>query len=403
MIKLEEAREIVLSQVKLVSSKKDDLLSSLGRTLAEDVYADFDIPGFDRAAMDGYAVISKDTDFASKRKPVVLRVIADVPAGYNTKKVVKSGRAVRIMTGAPMSEGADAVVMVEDTEKEKDEVKVFRKVACKENVSFAGEDVRKGELILSRGSLIRPAEVAMLASLGRKDVLVRSKPRVAIISTGDELVEVGKRLKKGQIYDSNSFALFSQVLLSGGEPQRLGIAQDKRENLLARIEEGLSSHFLILSGGVSVGDYDLVAATLKEAGVKMLFWRVAVKPGKPIFFGVRKDTLVFGLPGYPVSSMINFENLVRPAIFSTLGRDDWQRTRVRAILKKTILSKGRRKKFIRVKLTREGDKYLAVPCDSQKSGVLRSMVWANALLVVSQEVERIEKGEEVCLELLNES
>jgi molybdopterin molybdotransferase len=403
MIELEEAREIVLSQVKLLSSEKIDLLSSLSRTLAEDVYADFDIPGFDRAAMDGYAVLSKDTDGADKKKPAVLEVIADVPAGYSTKKVVRRGRAVRIMTGAPMPKGADAVVMVEDTEKEEGKVRVLGRVTAKENVSFAGEDVKKGELILSQNSLIRPAEVAMLASLGRKNVLVRTRPRVAIISTGDELLEVGETLKRGEIYDSNSFALFSQVLLSGGEPYRLGIARDKRENLLARIKEGLSYQLLLLSGGVSVGDYDLVVDILQEAGVKTLFWKVAVKPGKPIFFGVRKDTLVFGLPGYPVSSMVNFENLVRPAIFSMLGRDDWQRIRVRAILKETVFSKGRRKKFIRVKLVKEGDKYLAVPASSQKSSVLKSMVWADAFLIVPQEVERIEKGEEVSLELLNEA
>jgi len=172
MIELEEALEIILSQVKLVSREKIDILSSLSRTLAEDVYADFDIPGFDRAAMDGYAVLSKDTNSASKKKPVILEVIADLPAGYSTEKVVKNGRAVRIMTGAPMPKGADAVVMVEDTEKEEEKVKVFRKVTCQENVSFAGEDVKRGELILSQGSLIRPAEVAMLASLGKENVLV---------------------------------------------------------------------------------------------------------------------------------------------------------------------------------------------------------------------------------------
>ena len=400
MIELEEALKIVLSQVKVLPPERVNLLSSLGRTLAEDVYADLDIPGFDRAAMDGYAVISKDTDSASRKKPVVLEVIADVPAGYITKKAVKSGKAVRIMTGAPLPRGADAVVMVEDTEKQEGKVKIFCRVNPEENVSFAGEDVKKGELILPQGSFIRPAEVAMLATLGKKNALVRTKPKVGIVSTGDELVEVGKTLKKGEIYDSNSFALFSQVLLSGGEPYRLGIARDKKENLLARIKEGLSYQLLILSGGVSVGDYDLVADVLREAGVKMMFWKVAVKPGKPTFFGMRKDTLVFGLPGYPVSSMVNFENLVRPAIFSMLGQRDWQRIRVKAILKKTVLGKGKRKKFIRVKLVKEGDSYMAVPAPCQHSGVLKSMVWADGFLILPGEVERIEKGKEVSVELL---
>ncbi len=400
MIELEEAREIVLSQVKVLPPERVNLLSSLGRTLAEDVYADFDIPGFDRAAMDGYAVVSKDTDSASKKKPAVLDVIGDLPAGYSTKERVRRSEVVRIMTGAPLPRGADAVVMVEDTEKEGGKVKIFRRVTGEENVSFAGEDVKKGELILPQGSLIRPAEVAMLASLGKKNVLVRIKPKVAIVSTGDELVEVGKTLKKGEIYDSNSFGIFSQVLLSGGEPYRLGIARDKKENLLAKIKEGLSYQLLILSGGVSVGDYDLVADVLRAAGVKMMFWKVAVKPGKPTFFGLKEDTLVFGLPGYPVSSMVNFENLVRPAIFSMLGRGDWQRIRVKAILKKTVLSRGKRKKFIRVKLIRGRDKYLAVPAPSQQSGVLKSMVWADGFLIIPGEVERIEEGKEVAVELL---
>ena len=189
-------------------------------------------------------------------------------------------------------------------------------------------------------------------------------------------------------------------MLSGGEPYRLGIARDKKGNLLAQVKEGLLYQLLILSGGVSVGDYDLVGEVLREAGVKMLFWKVAVKPGKPTFFGIRKDTLVFGLPGYPVSSMVNFENLVRPAIFSMLGRDDWQRLRVKAILKRTVSSRGKRKKFIRVKLTKEGDEYLAVPASSQESGVLKSMVWANGFLILPQDVERVEKGRKVFVELL---
>ena len=401
MIKLEKALETVLSQVRVLSPEKVSLLASLGRTLAEDIQAGFDVPSFSRAAMDGYAVVSSDTNAAGKNKPIALEVIANVPAGHNTRKVVVSGKAVRIMTGAPMPQGANAVVMVEDTEKKTGKVNIFRPVNRQENVSLAGEDVKKGELILSRGSLIRPAEVAMLASLGKKDVRVTTKPKVGILSTGDELVEVGGTLAEGKIYDSNSFALFSQVLISGGEPYRLGIAPDQKENLLTSVREGLSYQLLILSGGVSVGDYDLVADVLREGGVKMFFRKVAVKPGKPIFFGTRKHTLVFGLPGYPVSSMVNFENLVRPAIFSMLGRCDWQRTIVRAILEKTVSSRGTRREFVRVKLRRVGNRYLAIPAPSQKSGVLRSMLWADGFLIFTGgEREIMEKGKEVSIELL---
>ncbi|MCK4418320.1 molybdopterin molybdotransferase MoeA [Candidatus Aerophobetes bacterium] len=403
MISLEKALQIVLSEVskiRLLPPEEVGILSSLSRTLAEDVYAHFNIPGFDRAAMDGYALVAQDTSSAALDRPSLLEVIADLPAGYRTDKVVDKGKAIRIMTGAPLPEGADAVIMVEDTETEENKVKVFKKVKIGENISFAGEDVKKEELILPGGKFIRAAEVGMLASLGKKKILVRRKPRIAIVSTGDELVETGKNLGKGKVYDSNSFALFSQVVLSGGEPQRLGIVQDKREDLMAKIREGLSFDILILSGGVSMGEYDLVKEAMENTGVKMLFWRVAVKPGKPTFFGVRGNTLVFGLPGYPVSSMINFENMVRPAIFSMLGRKDWQRIKVRAILKGTVKKKGKRKNFIRVKLLREGGKYWALPAPSQKSGVLKSMVWANGLLILPGEVERIEKGKEVLVELL---
>lgn len=400
MIHLEEALGIILSEVKTLEAEKVEISSSLERVLAEDVYADFDIPGFDRSAMDGYAVMAGDTSSARSDRPLILEVIADLPAGYRTKKILREGKAVRIMTGAPLPQGADAVVMVEDTKEEENRVRIFRKVKPGGNVSFAGEDVKKGELVLKEGSLIRPAEVGMLAALGKEKVMVRKKPTVAIISTGDELAKVGDRLEEGQIYDSNSFALFSQVMKCGAVPQRLGIVPDKKEELILKIQEGLSFNVLLLSGGVSVGAYDLVKEATEEAGVKILFWKVAVKPGKPTFFGIRDHALVFGLPGYPVSSMLNFENLVKPAIYAMLGRKE-RRIQVQAYLQSSVRSKDKRRNFIRVKLVREKDKYRAVPAPSQKSGVLKSMVWADGFIVVPEEIEEIKKGEKVQVQLLD--
>lgn len=400
MIHLEQALQIILSEVRTLPAQRIQVLSSLGRVLAEDIHADFDIPGFDRSAMDGYAVMAQDTCPATSDQPVFLEVIADLPAGYQTTKVLREGKAVRIMTGAPLPKGADAVVMVEDTKEKEDRVRVFRKVEPGENVSFAGEDVKKGELVLKEGSFIRPAEVGMLAALGKENVMVRRKPTVGIISTGDELIEPGGRLEEGQIYDSNSLALSSQVAKCGGTPQRLGIVRDNKEELISRIQEGLSFDILLLSGGVSVGVYDLVKEVAEEAGVKILFWKVAVKPGKPTFFGARNHTLIFGLPGYPVSSMLNFENLVRPAIYAMLGRKE-KRVQVEAYLESSVRSKGKRRNFVRVKLTRKKGEYRAVPAPSQKSGVLKSMVWADGFVVVPEEIDEIKKGEKVQVQLLD--
>jgi len=400
MITLEKALEIVLSEARVLPPERVKLLSSLGRVLAEDVYSSFDIPNFDRAAMDGYAVIARDTTSASPNHPVTLKVVDEAPAGFEVRSSIASGEAIGIMTGAILPKGADAVVMVEDTRLEGNEVRIFRSVKEGENVGFSGEDVRKGEMVLSRGTLIRPQEVGMLASLGKTEVYVVRRPKVAIISTGSELTEPGEPLKKGKVYDSNSFALFSQVISCGGEPRRIGIVPDDKGKLLSKIREGLSSDILILSGGVSMGKYDLVKEVLEEAGVKMLFWKVAVKPGKPTFFGIKDHTLVFGLPGYPVSSMINFENLVRPAIFSILGRSDYKRLKIRATLKGKIKNTSRRKNFIRVRLVEENGKYWAIPSPSQKSGVLKSMTWANGIVVLPEEVKILEEGKEVVVEVL---
>jgi len=401
MISMEDALEIVLKQVSVLSSERVKLLSSLGRVLSENIYSDFDIPGFNRAAMDGYAVVAKDTVHACPDRPVTLKVIDEVPAGFKIRSAISSGKAIRIMTGAVLPEGADAVVMVEYTEAREDKVMVFRSVKKGENVSFSGEDVKKGELVLSRGTLIRPQEVGMLAALGKTEVYVTRKPKVAIISTGDELIEPGRTLEKGKIYDSNSFSLFSQVLKCGADPERIGIVPDDKDELLHKVKMGLSSNILLLSGGVSEGKYDLVKEVLMEVGVKPLFWKVAVKPGKPTFFGIRERTLVFGLPGYPVSSMMNFENLVKPAIFKMLGRRGYKRIKIRAVLKGEIKNSSGRKNFIRVRLIEENGRYLAIPAPSQKSGVLKSMVWANAVVVLSTDVRKVENGEEVLVEILD--
>jgi len=405
MISLKEALKIVLNEVNKLEPlprEKVGLLSSYGRVLAEDVRADFDVPPFDRSAMDGYAVISEDTLKASPENPLILKVIADLPAGSEANFTLTKGKAIRIMTGAPIPSEGDAVVMLEDTRmlSNGSEVEIFTEVSPGENVSFKGEDVKKGELILSRGRFIGAAEVGMLASLGKKEVFVRKRPRVSIIVTGEELREPGQKLSEGKIYNSNSYALFCQAISCGALPRNLGIVGDEKEKILSKVKEGLKSDILVLSGGVSVGKYDLVKEVLGDAGIKTLFWKVAVKPGKPTFFGVKERTLVFGLPGYPVSSMLNFENLIKPAIFFRLGRKDWNRLTIKAYLKKDIKSKSKRENFIRVKMTKERGEWWATPVPSQKSGVLKSLIQADGLIIVPGEVEKVKAGEKVEVEVL---
>jgi len=406
MISLKEALKIVLNEVNKLEPlprEKVGLLSSYGRVLAEDVRVDFDVPPFDRSAMDGYAVISEDTLKASPENPLILKVTGDLPAGSEANFTLAKGKAIRIMTGAPMPSEGDAVVMLEDTRmlSNGSEVEIFTEVSPGENVSFKGEDVKKGEFILSRGRLIGAAEVGMLASLGRREVFVRKRPEVSIIVTGEELREPGQKLSEGKIYNSNSYALFCQALSCGALPRNLGIAGDEKKKILSKVKEGLKSDILVLSGGVSVGKYDLVKEALGDAGIKTLFWKVAVKPGKPTFFGVKERTLVFGLPGYPVSSMLNFENLIKPAIFFMLGRKDWNRLTLKAHLKEDIKNKSKRENFIRVKMTKERGEWWATPVSSQKSGVLKSLIQADGLIIVPGEVEKVKAGKKVEVEILN--
>lgn len=395
MISVEKALKIILKEVYVKTIEEVNILSSLGRVLAKDIMSKYDVPLFKRAAMDGYAVKSKDVEKASFKNPVILKVIDDLPAGKITKKIVKKEEAIRIMTGAPMPDGADSVVMVEDTESVNNTVRIFRRVERGINVSEKGEDVKKGETVLRKGSLIRPADIGMLASLGISKVKVYSKPSVAIIATGDELVEINDKLEKGKIRNSNSYSLASQVKNAGGSPEILGIARDNKNDLVEKIKKTKKFDILILSGGVSVGVYDLVKKVLEDFGVKPLFWKVNIKPGKPVFFGVKDKQLVFGLPGYPVSSMLTFELFVRPCILKMSGNKSIYRDIVEAILEEDIQRKPGRREFMRAKIKLVNGKYYAKPTGPQGSGMLKSLVLANGLIIVPEEIIDLPKGSKV--------
>jgi len=412
MISVEEALERILAIVPLLEAVDVPILEALGQVTAEDVVSPLDIPPLDNTAMDGYAVRAADTAGASEGSPVRLRVIGELAAGYLFEGSVEPGAAVRIMTGAPMPPGADAVVPFEETDetsgrnfgsfaKSRDVVGVLKPANPGANIRYAAEDVRKGQPIIPKGTVLHPAQIGVLASLGMATVRVHRRPVVAILSTGDEVVDPGEPLRPGQIYDSNAYSISAMVRANGGIPRRLGIAKDTVEALTARLRDGLDADMLATSAGVSRGDYDVVKDVLAKEG-EVDFWTVRMRPGKPLAFGAfaSGDRRVphIGLPGNPVSSMVSFELFGRPAIFKMLGRSDWQRPAVRAIADEPIANTDARRVYARAILTQRDGAWHAALTGPQGSGILSSMAAANALAVVPEDVPGIRPGDEVdCL------
>jgi molybdopterin molybdotransferase len=403
MITVEEALERILSRVRPLGSEKVPILDTLGRVVNEDVYASRDIPPLDNSAMDGYAVKWEDIQNASPDQPVGLEVIEDLPAGFIASKSVGSGQAIRIMTGAPVPKGADTVVPVEDTEKKDGSVLVLSPLGKGGNVRWAGEDVKKGDRVISAGDLIRPAEVGMFASLGRSFVHVFQRPQVAILATGDELADVDEPLDGVKIVSSNSYALAAQVRDCGAIPIQLGIARDRKEEIERKLRQGLRADVLISSAGVSVGDYDFVKDVLNDLGMEMVFWKVAMKPGKPLAFGLIEGKLVFGLPGNPVSSMVSFEQFVRPSLLKMMGHRHLFRPVIEAILKEDIHKEPGRRHFVRAFVSFEKNHYQVTITGEQGSAILRSMVKANGLVVVPEDQKVVKAGEKVKVQLLDRS
>jgi len=400
MISVEEAIRRILEQIHPLGKECLNILQSLGRVLGEDITAPRHIPPWDNSAMDGYAVRWRDIQRASPKKGVVLTVLADLPAGRIFPGAVGPGQAVRIMTGAPLPRGADTVVQVEDTKKAEGTVRVFSCPEKGKNIRRAGEDVKAGQLVLEEGMILRPAHIGLLASMQRSLVSVYQVPRVAILSTGDELLEIDDPWEEGKIVNSNSYSLTALVLDCGARPLQLGIAQDKPGDLAAKIQQGLVADILLTSGGVSVGDYDLVKGMLKELG-KMNFWKVAMRPGQPLAFGIVSGKPLFGLPGNPVSSMVSFEQFVRPAILKMAGHHYLFRPTIKALLREDIEKKAGLLHFIRCRLVREGGKIHAWTTGEQGSGILSSMVKAQGLILLPPEETLARAGQEVNVYLLD--
>ena len=401
MIKVAAALRIVLGGIKILDSEAIELTDALGRVLAEDIHSDSNIPGFDNSAMDGYAVKSVDLKGASKNNPKVLEIIDELKAGDIPKKILKNNQAIRIMTGAVMPKGADSVVMVEDTQRgEKNKVKIFKETEIGENIRKAGEDVKKGELVIPCGTLLKSAHIGLLASLGKAKVKVTRKPKVAILATGDEIVDVKEKLKPGKIRSSNTYALYAQILKSGGIPKNLGIAKDRPLELEKKIKLGLDCDIILTSGGVSVGDYDLVKVILAKIGTNIKFWKIAMRPGKPLVFGTFNDKLVFGLPGNPVSSMVSFEIFVRPAILKMLGQKNDERKEVEAVVGEDIKKKPGFRYFLRANTSWKQGMYWTKTTGPQGSGILKSMALANSLIILPEDKHFIKKGTRIRVRFL---
>lgn len=407
MVSVDEALSVVLSVVNVLGCQRKPLLKCLGQVLAEDIVAPFDVPPFDNSAMDGYAVRADDIMSASRETPAFLRVIGEASAGQFSDVRVQPGTAVRIMTGALLPEGADTVVPFECTSElgcearpwVGEEIGIFTSLPPGANVRRAGEDMRNGELVIRRGTSLRAAHVGVLASIGHRTVPVIRRPVVGILATGNELVAPGQALLRGKIYNSNSYSLSAQVIECGGIPRLLGIALDEAGQLSKAVRAGLECDLLITSGGVSVGDYDVVKQVLAMEG-EISFWTVRMKPGKPLAFGIfrRQDGSAvphLGLPGNPVSSMITFEVFARPTILKMMGATNLARPRIVAVMEDALMNKDHRRIFARVMVNKRGGKYFARLTGPQGSGILTSMVKANGIAVIPETAAKVEPGDSV--------
>ncbi len=399
---LHEAQKTVFEATKTLGLEKISLLDAFGRVLGEDIIAARDNPPWDNSAMDGFAVRWEDIKQEHAiTKPVALKVIEDVPAGTVATRTVGPGQAIRIMTGAPIPKGADTVVKVEETEPSENTVKIFKEVERGGNIRPQGEDVKKGDCIIAKGTQIRPAEAGMLAILAKSFVLVYQRPRVAILSTGDELADLDERFDEEKIINSNSYGTAAAVQEAGGIPILLGIAKDQPAALKEKISHGLNADILVLSGGVSMGDYDFTKAVFKDLGAEMNFWKLAIRPGQPLAFGKIQGKLAFGLPGNPVSSMVTFEQLVRPAMLKMGGHRSYGRPVVQAVFQEKFSKRTDRRHFLRGILSRENNVLTVRTTGDQGSGILTSMVKANGLIDVPEEVERLNPGDIVNVQVLS--
>jgi molybdopterin molybdotransferase len=395
---LEDALAHILAAVSPTAQEEIAITDALGMVLADAAVTPLDLPPWDNSAMDGFAVRAADIAAATRASPVELKLVESVQAGGFPALAVGAREAIKIMTGAPIPEGADSVVRVEHTEQSGDVVRVFSATDAQRNIRPRGEDVKANETVLPAGTMLRPGEIGLLASIGLARVNVHRRPVVAILSTGDELVDLADfdEVRAGRkIVNSNSYALAAAVRAVGAEPLVLGIARDDRSDLRVRLTSGLSADVLVTSAGASVGEHDLVKDVLEELGAKTDFWRVRIRPGSPFSFARIGALPVFGLPGNPVSAVVTFEILVKPALRRLLGRSSLHSPVVTARLAAPVKTTTGLTQFMRVRLHPEHGTLVATLTGPQGSGILSSVVKADGLMVVPEDVGEIAAGSEV--------
>lgn len=390
----ENARALILAQVFPLPGETVPLLDAVGRILERDFAAPYDLPRFDNSAMDGYALRAADA-----RPGARLRVTGYIPAGGRAEPTVEIGCAVRIMTGAPIPPGCDTVIPVEETDGGLTEVCLQGSATPGDHIRRRGEDIAAGSPALAAGTLLRPAEISLLATCGCTQVNVHRRPKVAILSTGDELVEPGAELSPETIVDSNSWALAAAVREVGAEALLLGIARDNHDSLREKLRLGLSADALITSAGVSAGDRDLVREVLEELGVTPLFWKLDIKPGRPTAFGMAGKVPVFSLPGNPVSSLLTFDTFVRPALLRMLGRRQVLRPLLQATLQEPVAKKAGRVHFLRVRVGRVNGLLTAISAGDQNTGILSTLLHANGVAILPAERENFAAGETIDIHL----
>lgn len=394
MISTDAALRIVLEAVAPLGVERVPLLDALGRVLAEEIRSPRDIPGFDNSAMDGYAVRAADIGAASEAHPVRLKVVETVPAGRMPEHQVGPGECARTMTGAPIARGADAIVQVERTRGEGSTVEILAPAETKSFIRPRGEDLRVGESVMSPGRMLSPSDLGMLASLSRSMVGVYRRPRVAIVATGDELVDIDEHPTGAQVVNSSAYALSGAIRESGGEAVILRVARDIKDEVRERLEEALAFDMVLSTGGVSVGQFDFVKGVLDDLGMRTLFHGVAQRPGRPLKFGLVGARPVFGLPGNPVSTLVCFYLYVGPALRRMAGRSEVGLERVSARCSADIKLANNLTEFVRVKLERRDGEYLAAPTGNQGSGILSSLSRADGLLIGPAAVSLLRKGDQ---------
>jgi molybdopterin molybdotransferase len=412
MITVDEALTKILNSVVILEPEEKIITDCLDQVASDNIKASFNIPVADNSAMDGYALKAADIKSAKETNPIFLKVIGEIPAGVEPKVRIEKGQCVKIMTGAIIPIGADVVVPIELTDIDnrkkpsdnENEIGIFVALPKGTNIRNAGEDITRDQLVIKTGDILHPAEIGMLASLGIGKVNVFRRPIVSLLATGNEIIDVGTKLVPGKLYNSNSYALAAQVRKYGGIPKIIGIAQDNIGNLTGALKNGIDSDLIITTGGVSVGDYDIVKEALTLEG-EMSFWQVRIKPGKPIAFGIfnmgEKKIPHLGLPGNPVSCMIGFEIFGRPAILKMMGKNDYSRNVVTAVMDDEVINDDNRRIYARVIISRIGDIYHARLSGAQGSAVIMSMVKANGLAVIPENNKKIDIGDKVEVIILN--